>query len=146
MTQTPNATTFFGCIGDDTYGNILEEKAKEVGVSARYMRTNEKQTGLCAALICGKDRWVLYLLSNVIMRVWLIYFIYVFVMPCETFVTFLSKFEHCVFQSVLCSYGNTGIIQLIIKFLNCCGNTIVVFISDHWLQTCQQLICTRLII
>jgi len=56
MTQTPNATTFFGCIGDDTYGNILEEKAKEVGVSARYMRTNEKQTGLCAALICGKDR------------------------------------------------------------------------------------------
>uniref|UniRef100_H2Y554 Adenosine kinase n=1 Tax=Ciona savignyi TaxID=51511 RepID=H2Y554_CIOSA len=56
MLKKPLSTTFVGCIGEDNYGNILKEKAEEVGVRTAYYRQSEVPTGLCAALICGYDR------------------------------------------------------------------------------------------
>ena len=56
MLKKPHCTTFVGCIGTDKYGDILKEKAEEIGVRTAYYRQSEEQTGLCAALICGKDR------------------------------------------------------------------------------------------
>ncbi len=54
--QVPKAVTYTGCIGNDRFGKILEEKLKEVGVNALYQHTDEEQTGTCAVLITGKNR------------------------------------------------------------------------------------------
>nr|XP_026690632.1 adenosine kinase isoform X1 [Ciona intestinalis] len=56
MLGKPLSTTFVGCIGQDNFGDILKEKAEEVGVRTAYYRQSEIPTGLCAALLCGTDR------------------------------------------------------------------------------------------
>ena len=56
MLNKPKATTFVGCIGQDKYGEILQEKAEEIGVRTAYYKISEEPTGLCAALICGTHR------------------------------------------------------------------------------------------
>lgn len=56
MLGHPKASTFIGCIGQDKHGEILAEKAGEVGVLTNYYRINTESTGTCAALISGKDR------------------------------------------------------------------------------------------
>jgi len=56
MLNKPQATSFIGCIGQDSNGDILVEKAQSVGVATRYYRIEEAETGLCAALICGPNR------------------------------------------------------------------------------------------
>ena len=57
MLKKPKVTTFVGCIGVDKYGEILQEKAEEIGVQTAYYKQAEEKTGLCAALICGKHRY-----------------------------------------------------------------------------------------
>ncbi|VDM95339.1 unnamed protein product [Thelazia callipaeda] len=56
ITNEPNRATFFGCIGDDKYGVILREKAREAGLNVCYQVKKGKKTGMCAALITGQQR------------------------------------------------------------------------------------------
>ena len=57
MLKKPQSTTFVGCIGEDNYGEILKERAESIGVKTAYYKQSELPTGLCAALICGHDRY-----------------------------------------------------------------------------------------
>ncbi|OQV18048.1 Adenosine kinase 2 [Hypsibius exemplaris] len=53
---TPNVITNTGCIGDDEFGRILQEKAREAGVNVQ-LRVDEKEpTGSCAVLVTDKHR------------------------------------------------------------------------------------------
>lgn len=57
MIQTPHrATTFFGCIGTDSFGKILKKKAEEAHVDAHYYEQSEQPTGTCAACITVDNR------------------------------------------------------------------------------------------
>ncbi|XP_048964771.1 adenosine kinase isoform X10 [Canis lupus dingo] len=57
MIQQPyKAATFFGCIGTDTFGEILKKKAAEAHVDAHYYEQNEQTTGTCAVCITGSNR------------------------------------------------------------------------------------------
>jgi len=53
---TKNATSYFGCVGQDKYATTLEEKAKEAGVNVQYQVCQPQPTGRCAVLITGQDR------------------------------------------------------------------------------------------
>ncbi|EFO19408.1 hypothetical protein LOAG_09086 [Loa loa] len=52
----PNRVVFFGCIGDDRYGNILKEKVRQTGLRAYYQVKKNQKTGTCAALITNQHR------------------------------------------------------------------------------------------
>ncbi|KAK1791759.1 hypothetical protein P4O66_013738 [Electrophorus voltai] len=57
MIQKPSkVATFFGCIGEDRFGEILKEKAQEAHVDAHYYEQSEEPTGTCAACITGDNR------------------------------------------------------------------------------------------
>jgi len=57
MIQKPHkVATFFGCIGNDRFGEILKKKAEEAHVDARYYEQNVEPTGTCAACITGDNR------------------------------------------------------------------------------------------
>ncbi|XP_078498864.1 adenosine kinase isoform X1 [Lissotriton helveticus] len=57
MIQTPHrVTTFFGCIGVDSFGKILKKKAEEAHVDAHYYEQCEQPTGTCAACITVDNR------------------------------------------------------------------------------------------
>lgn len=59
MIQQPyKAATFFGCIGTDTFGEILKKKAAEAHVDAHYYEQNEQTTGTCAVCVTGSNRSV----------------------------------------------------------------------------------------
>lgn len=46
-----NVVIFMGCVGRDTFSEILKEKAKEDGVNVRYQYTEKKPTGTCAVIL-----------------------------------------------------------------------------------------------
>jgi len=48
--------SYMGCVGRDSSSKILEDKAKEAGVTVRYQYSEDKPTGRCAVLITGQDR------------------------------------------------------------------------------------------
>lgn len=52
----PQTTTFFGCVGDDKYSKILEDRARSNGVNVQYQYSDVEPTGTCAVLITGKHR------------------------------------------------------------------------------------------
>lgn len=54
--QKPNIATFFGCVGNDKYSKILEERARTDGVNVQYQYTDKEPTGTCAVLITGPHR------------------------------------------------------------------------------------------
>lgn len=57
MIQEPHKVcTFFGCIGNDKFGEILKQKAEEAHVDAHYYNQEEEPTGTCAACITGANR------------------------------------------------------------------------------------------
>ena len=56
LLRVPDATTFFGCIKKDKFGDILEKKAKEIGVNVKFQFTDKETTGTCAVICTGKDR------------------------------------------------------------------------------------------
>ena len=56
LLQKPRATTFFGSVGDDQYGEILKKTAESVGVNVRYEVVPGISTGRCGAVITGEDR------------------------------------------------------------------------------------------
>jgi len=54
---------FIGSIGDDEYGRILTEVAKEEKVSTHFMVTKDYQTGCCASIIYNNDRSLVALVA-----------------------------------------------------------------------------------
>ncbi|XP_067943647.1 adenosine kinase-like [Watersipora subatra] len=56
LSQKPNTTIFMGCIGKDKFGEILNEKASAVGVSAHYQYDEKEATGTAACIITGSSR------------------------------------------------------------------------------------------
>lgn len=57
MIQEPHrVATFFGCIGTDRFGQILQQKAQEAHVDAHYYQQSQEPTGTCAACITGENR------------------------------------------------------------------------------------------
>ncbi|XP_066534285.1 adenosine kinase isoform X2 [Hoplias malabaricus] len=57
MIQKPyKVSTFFGCIGNDKFGEILKQKSEEFHVDAHYYEQSEEPTGTCAACITGDNR------------------------------------------------------------------------------------------
>jgi len=51
----PQASTYFGCVGDDDSLKKLLEKSEEAGVKSQY-QISEHPTGRCAVLITGQER------------------------------------------------------------------------------------------
>lgn len=45
-----------GCVGNDKYSKILEERALTNGLNICYQYTDKEPTGTCAVLITGKER------------------------------------------------------------------------------------------
>lgn len=45
-----------GCVGNDKYAKILEEKARSDGLNVKYQYTDKEPTGTCAVLITGRER------------------------------------------------------------------------------------------
>jgi len=56
MIGVPNATSYFGAVGDDEYGATLQKCATEEGVLVHYQKNKEVPTGTCAVLINGGER------------------------------------------------------------------------------------------
>ncbi|XP_052765161.1 uncharacterized protein LOC128206616 [Mya arenaria] len=56
LTNTKNASTFFGCTSKDKYGSILEDKAREMGVNMQLQYTEKEPTGTCAVIVTGENR------------------------------------------------------------------------------------------
>jgi len=56
MLQTPGATAYMGCIGDDENGARLRESCAKDGVNACYMVDKSTPTGCCATLVHGVER------------------------------------------------------------------------------------------
>ncbi|KAK7583778.1 hypothetical protein V9T40_004741 [Parthenolecanium corni] len=56
--KVPNVVVYMGCVGRDSYSEIIEKKAREDGVNVCYQFTTEEPTGTCAVIISneGKDR------------------------------------------------------------------------------------------
>ena len=56
LLQKPHATAFMGCVGNDDRAQILRNAAEDVGVNIRYQEEPREQTGVCAAIITGRER------------------------------------------------------------------------------------------
>lgn len=56
MLQKPNCAVFFGCVGDDKFSKILEDKARSDGVNVQYQYRQDEPTGTCGVLITGTHR------------------------------------------------------------------------------------------
>lgn len=54
--QKPNSAVFFGCVGNDEFSKILEEKARSDGVNVRYQHNENEATGTCGVLLTGHHR------------------------------------------------------------------------------------------
>ncbi|KAL1494961.1 hypothetical protein ABEB36_010460 [Hypothenemus hampei] len=52
----PKVTTFFGCVGEDSFSKILLNKAVSDGVHARYQYNEKEPTGTCAVLVTDHHR------------------------------------------------------------------------------------------
>ncbi|KAH8378686.1 hypothetical protein KR009_000729, partial [Drosophila setifemur] len=52
----PKVAVFFGCVGEDKYAAILEEKARAAGLNVHYQVKKDTPTGTCAVLITGTHR------------------------------------------------------------------------------------------
>lgn len=56
MIGQPGATGFFGCVGNDQYGQQMREEATSDGVNVLYQVDPDQPTGTCAVLITGHAR------------------------------------------------------------------------------------------
>lgn len=56
MIQVPGATSYFGAVGTDEFGETLERCAREDGVNVLYMKNPDVSTGTCAVLINNGER------------------------------------------------------------------------------------------
>ena len=51
------SSTFFGCISDDKFGRMLEDKARALGVNVQFQFTEKEPTGTCAVIVTGDFRY-----------------------------------------------------------------------------------------
>lgn len=56
LIEMPKATTYFGCISKDKFGDILVEKATDAKVNVQYQYTDKAPTGTCAVVVMGNQR------------------------------------------------------------------------------------------
>ncbi|CAH1154575.1 unnamed protein product [Phaedon cochleariae] len=56
LLEKPKVTTFLGCVGEDRFSKILNEKATSDGVNVRYQYNDTEPTGTCAVLITNHHR------------------------------------------------------------------------------------------
>ncbi len=56
MLGVAGATSYFGAVGNDAYGQVLTQCATEDGVKVHYQKTENIPTGTCAVLINGGER------------------------------------------------------------------------------------------
>ncbi|GFN81985.1 adenosine kinase [Plakobranchus ocellatus] len=56
LLQSPEATSFFGCIGHDKFGEILTKAAHTAGVDVKFQYTSKEPTGTCAVVCTDKNR------------------------------------------------------------------------------------------
>lgn len=56
MLQKSGATSYFGAVGDDTFGKRMISCCEEDGVNAQYLVNGELPTGTCAVVITGNNR------------------------------------------------------------------------------------------
>ena len=56
MLQKPFVTSYIGCVGKDSFGKQLENRALGDGVKVQYMVQDQEPTGTCACLITEKVR------------------------------------------------------------------------------------------
>ncbi|KAK3737355.1 hypothetical protein RRG08_036759 [Elysia crispata] len=56
LLQNPGATSFFGCIAHDKFGDILTKAAKSAGVDVKFQYTTKEPTGTCAVVCTDKNR------------------------------------------------------------------------------------------
>ena len=56
MLQSPGATAFIGCVGDDANAANLQRAAEADGVATHYLHDTSAPTGTCAVLINGGER------------------------------------------------------------------------------------------
>ncbi|GAB0099512.1 Adenosine kinase [Sergentomyia squamirostris] len=54
--QKGNIAVFFGCVGEDKYAKILEERAHAAGLNVQFQYTKKAPTGTCGVLITGHHR------------------------------------------------------------------------------------------
>lgn len=54
--QRPQVSVMFGCVGNDNYAHILEEKAIHDNLIVRYQHTEKEPTGTCGVMITGTHR------------------------------------------------------------------------------------------
>lgn len=63
MMGKPGSTAYVGCIGNDKFGEQLEQAARADGVNVAYMKHPETPTGTCAVLVKGGERSLIANLS-----------------------------------------------------------------------------------
>lgn len=56
MMDVKGASSYFGCVGKDSFADKLNASAKEANVNAMYMEDETTATGTCAVLITGSER------------------------------------------------------------------------------------------
>jgi adenosine kinase len=56
LLQRPHTCVYMGCIGDDVYGRILADKAKDAGVDTYFQVNAAQKTGTCAVLVYKQNR------------------------------------------------------------------------------------------
>ena len=52
----PKASSYFGCVGKDSYADKLREISETAGVNVQYQVDEKTPTGTCAVVITGKSR------------------------------------------------------------------------------------------
>jgi len=52
----PQATSFFGCIAKDSFGDTLTKASKAAGVDVKFQYTDKEPTGTCAVVCTDKNR------------------------------------------------------------------------------------------
>jgi len=56
MLQSPGATSYMGCVGDDVFSKTMADCCKKDGVNAQYMVDSSVETGKCAVLVKDGER------------------------------------------------------------------------------------------
>lgn len=54
--NTPNSTVFMGSVGQDTYADIIVEKAEEIGLKTLFQTIDKEATATCAVLLTDANR------------------------------------------------------------------------------------------
>ena len=47
---------YMGCIGEDSFGKVLEEELAKSGVHANFSKSTDTATGTCAVVVVGGER------------------------------------------------------------------------------------------